>query len=52
MAYEFECFQSGCNFMVRADSKDEIVSLVKKHAAEQHDLDIEDEAIESETKSV
>ncbi|NHN59869.1 MULTISPECIES: DUF1059 domain-containing protein [Halorussus] len=51
MPYEFECFQSGCNFMVRADTEDEIVRLVEKHAADEHDLDIEDDAIRDEIES-
>jgi predicted small metal-binding protein len=52
MPYEFECFQSGCSFMLRADSEDEIVRLVQKHADEEHGLDIDTGAIESEIETV
>ncbi|WP_254762227.1 DUF1059 domain-containing protein [Natrinema marinum] len=52
MAYKFECFQDGCSFLVRADSTDEIVHLVDKHAAYAHDLDIERDAIEPEIEAV
>lgn len=52
MAFQFECFQSGCSFMVRADSREEVVRLVKVHAEEEHDLSLESEAIESEIESV
>jgi predicted small metal-binding protein len=48
MAVQFECFQEGCPFMVRAADRDEIVNLVQEHATYAHDLDIEREAIESE----
>ena len=48
MAHKFECFQSGCSFMVRADTRDEIRRLVKIHAEEEHDLSLEDEAIEEQ----
>lgn len=48
MAYTFECFQEDCTFMLRADTKDEVVRLVKAHAAESHGLEIDRETIESE----
>jgi len=39
MALQFQCFQSGCSFMVRADTSAEIVRLVTTvHAQEEHDL--------------
>jgi predicted small metal-binding protein len=50
MAYEFSCFQEGCTFNVQADSKDEVVYLVKEHAQYAHDLEIERSAIESEVQ--
>jgi len=51
MAHKFECFQSGCSFMVRADSEDEIVRLVKIHAEEEHDLEIERDAVREEIET-
>ncbi|MFC5972185.1 DUF1059 domain-containing protein [Halomarina salina] len=51
MPHEFECFQDGCNFGVRADSEDEVVHLVKEHAEYVHDLDIDRGAIVSEIET-
>ncbi len=48
MTVEFECYQTGCNFMVRADTEDELVHLVKAHAERTHDITIDREAIVSE----
>ena len=50
MPYEFECFQEGCTFSVRADTEDEVVHLVQEHARYVHDLDLDREAIESEIR--
>lgn len=52
MVHQFECFQSGCNFLVRADTEEEIVRLVKKHAQEEHGLSLESSAIKEEIESV
>lgn len=52
MTFQFECFQEGCPFLVRAGSKDEIIYLVEEHAAFAHDLDIERDAIESEIERI
>ncbi|MFC4359047.1 DUF1059 domain-containing protein [Halobium salinum] len=48
MPSKFECFQDGCNFMVRADSDDEVVHLVQEHAQFTHDLTLDDETIAAE----
>ncbi|WP_158059366.1 DUF1059 domain-containing protein [Halorussus halophilus] len=40
MPRQFECFQQGCTFMVRADSDEEIVHLVQEHAQERHGIEI------------
>lgn len=48
MPSKFECFQDGCNFMVQADSDDEIVHLVQEHAQFAHDLTLDDETIAGE----
>jgi len=45
MALQFQCFQSGCSFMVRADTSAEIVRLVTVHAQEEHDLSLDEDAI-------
>ena len=45
MPFEFSCFQSGCEFMVRADSEDEIVHLVQEHAQWRHEIELDQEAI-------
>jgi predicted small metal-binding protein len=47
MAREFECYQSGCEFMVRADTAEEVVRLVREHAREQHGLTLDREDIEA-----
>lgn len=47
MPHRFECYQAGCTFMIRADTSEEIVGLVKRHAAEQHGLTLGDEDIEA-----
>lgn len=51
MPFQFECFQTGCPFLVQAGSEDEIVHLVDEHADFAHDLDIEDEAIRPEIEA-
>jgi predicted small metal-binding protein len=48
MPLQFECFQDGCNFMVRADTDDEIVHLVQEHAQYAHDISIDAETVEAE----
>ena len=45
MVFEFSCFQSGCEFMVRADSKDEVVHLVQEHAQRRHGVELDRETI-------
>lgn len=52
MAFQFQCFQSGCSFIVRVDSREEVVRLVSVHAEGEHDLSLEEEAIESEIETV
>jgi predicted small metal-binding protein len=48
MSVQFECYQSGCDFLVRADTEDELVHLVQEHAERTHGLSIEHDAIVSE----
>ena len=50
MAVKFECFQSGCEFTVGADSEDEVVHLVREHARRRHDLALDRESIADETE--
>ena len=45
MASEFRCFQSGCEFMVRAESEDEVVHLVQEHARWRHEMELDGETI-------
>lgn len=52
MPVKFECYQSGCNFMVRADSEDELVYLVREHAERTHDLSLDPDAIRPEVERV
>jgi predicted small metal-binding protein len=52
MVRQFECFQEGCPFLVRAGSTDEIVHLVEEHAQYAHDLHIDRDAIEPEIERV
>jgi predicted small metal-binding protein len=48
MARQFECFQDGCNFMVRADSEEEVVHLVQEHAQSAHGISIDEETVVEE----
>jgi predicted small metal-binding protein len=48
MPHQFECYQEGCAFMIRADTSEEVVSLVQRHAEEQHGLTLGDEDVEAE----
>jgi predicted small metal-binding protein len=50
MPHEFECFQEGCTFSVRADTADEVVHLVQTHAQYNHGLELDREAIEGEIR--
>lgn len=52
MPSQFECFQDGCSFLVRADTDEEIVHLVAEHARFAHDISIEQETIEAEIEHV
>ena len=45
MSFEFRCFQSGCEFVVRADSEDEVVHLVQEHAQWRHEMELDGETI-------
>lgn len=48
MPHEFECYRDGCNFAVRADSREEVVRLVQAHAEAEHGLSLSAEDVESE----
>ncbi|WP_083861947.1 DUF1059 domain-containing protein [Halogeometricum pallidum] len=52
MPSQFECFQDGCNFMVRADSDEEVVHLVREHAQFTHDITLDADTIEEEIERV
>lgn len=52
MTVKFECYQTGCDFMIRADTEDELVHLVQEHAERTHDLSIDRGAIVAETEQV
>jgi predicted small metal-binding protein len=52
MTVKFECYQTGCDFMIRADTEDELVPLVQEHAERTHGLSIERDAIVAETEQV
>lgn len=41
MAYQFECTQPNCDFMVRANTEDELVQVVREHADRRHDLTLD-----------
>jgi predicted small metal-binding protein len=51
MAQQFECYQEGCEFMVRADTSEEVVALVQQHAKDVHGLELAAEDIQSEVES-
>ena len=38
MAYQFECPQQGCEFMVRANDEDEVVDVAQEHARDKHGM--------------
>lgn len=48
MPHKFECYQDGCSFAVRADSREEIVRLVQTHAEAEHGLSLSADDIEPE----
>lgn len=50
MAQQFECFQDGCNFLVRADTADEVVYMVQEHARREHDITLDESTIEDEIR--
>jgi predicted small metal-binding protein len=51
MARQFECYQEGCEFMVRADTTDEVVALVRQHAMDVHGLELAAEDIQPEVET-
>lgn len=42
MAYQVNCEQDD-GFMVQSEDESEIVSIVKQHAREKHDMDVSDD---------
>lgn len=52
MPSQFECFQDGCSFLIRADSDEEVVHLVQEHARFTHDITLDEETIEGEIERV
>lgn len=48
MTFEFRCFQSGCEFMVRADSEEEVIHLVQEHAESRHGMELDGGTIAEE----
>jgi predicted small metal-binding protein len=38
---EFECGAPNCDFLVRANDEDEIVAVVRRHAREKHDRNVD-----------
>ncbi len=51
MVHKFECFQEGCNFLVRADTVDEVVYMVQEHARREHDISLDESTIEGEVQT-
>lgn len=41
MAHQFECTQPNCDFMVRANTEDELVDVVQNHAQNKHNLTLD-----------
>lgn len=52
MPSQFECFQDGCSFLVRADTDEEVVHLVREHASFAHDISLDADSIEAEIEDV
>ncbi|QLG63635.1 DUF1059 domain-containing protein [Halorarum salinum] len=42
MAYKVNCGQDD-GFMVQSEDESEVVSIVKRHAQEKHDMDVSDD---------
>ena len=45
MASQFECPQSGCSFMIRANDEDEIIQHVREHAQDKHGMAMDENDI-------
>lgn len=41
----FECGAPDCAFLVRTDDADELVEIVKRHARERHDRDVDEDHV-------
>lgn len=41
----FECGAPDCEFEVRANDEDEIVDIVRRHASEKHDRDVDEDHV-------
>lgn len=37
MAYQFECADPACAFLIRAEDDEEVIAQVQRHSEEQHD---------------
>lgn len=52
MAYEATCQESGCDFMVRANDRDEVVEMLQEHAREVHGMDVSEQDAQSMVSEV
>jgi len=52
MANQFECTQDGCDFMVRANSEDEVIQHVREHAQDKHGMSMQAADVRSGMESV
>mgnify|MGYP002761132073 CR=1 FL=1 len=49
MAYQMSCQDAGidCDFMIRSEDRDELVSFVQQHAKDVHDSDMSKSEIQN-----
>ncbi|EMA37847.1 DUF1059 domain-containing protein [Halobiforma nitratireducens] len=52
MAYQFECSENGCAFLVRSSSDAEVERLVRAHVRTVHDGRIAQVDLEHETERI
>lgn len=52
MAHQYACQMQGCEFEVRSEDQNEVVSFVQNHAQEKHGMAVDRNDIESGMQTV
>jgi|GEM_PF-2633337 len=48
---QFECGAPDCEFLIRANDAEEIVAIVRRHAREKHDRDVDEAHVRDRIES-